>query len=108
MELCVILFLCPDLHREEASGLPFAPTFGPGSEGVNGVFFVSSTSVRFEPHPEHSTPPPHPPPHPGFPCLPSRPSALHKVEGFSTVVDAVGMEPVVLREGLGDSTLITG
>ena len=31
-----------------------------------------------------------------------------QVEGFSTVVDAVGVEPAVLREGLGDSSLITG
>ncbi|CAM9895402.1 unnamed protein product [Ectocarpus sp. 6 AP-2014] len=31
-----------------------------------------------------------------------------EVGGFSTVVDAVGVEPVVLREGLGASSLITG
>lgn len=31
-----------------------------------------------------------------------------QVGGFSTVVDALGSEPVVLREGLGDPALIVG
>eukprot|EP00903_Cladosiphon_okamuranus_P017534 g16149.t1 len=35
-------------------------------------------------------------------------AGLLEIGGFSTVVDAVGVEPVVLREGLGDSSLITG
>ncbi|CAM9117627.1 unnamed protein product [Ectocarpus fasciculatus] len=35
-------------------------------------------------------------------------AGLLEVGGFSTVVDAIGVEPVVLREGLGDSSLITG